>query len=211
MRSQLSVSRRPGRPRQFDEHAVLEAALAVFWSYGYAGGGLDALGAATGLSRSSLYRAFGDKRGLFLAVVDHYAQTRIAPLLDALDAAPLDSGLEVFFEGLARLGAGDGTQSGCLVSCVLSDAAGADPVLRAAFAARYRAVGDRLARRLDGARQAGEIARGIDPVAIGAMLGALAHGLMLGGRAGLGPGALNHAGRTARALLMVATPAGARR
>lgn len=185
---------------------MLEAALRVFWAHGYAGSGLDSLGTATGLSRSSLYKAFGDKRGLFLAVVDHYARTRIAPLLDALDALPLDVGLEHFFDGLAAIGTGSAPQNGCLVSCALSDAAGSDPVLRAAFADRYGAVGSRIARRLERAGQSGEIARGVDARAMGAMFGALAHGLMLGARAGVDADGLVAAARTARGLLAVAAP-----
>ena len=61
------------RPRQFRPDAVLDAAQRVFHERGYEGTSVRALVDATGLSRSSLYGAFGDKHGLFLAVLDRYA------------------------------------------------------------------------------------------------------------------------------------------
>jgi len=61
------------RTKEFDEAAVVEAALMVFWELGYDGASMADLLPATGLSRSSLYETFGDKRGLFLRTVEAYA------------------------------------------------------------------------------------------------------------------------------------------
>ena len=60
------------RPREFDESEVLDAAIAAFWRGGYAATSISDLQAATGLSRGSLYKAFGYKHGLFLAALDRY-------------------------------------------------------------------------------------------------------------------------------------------
>ena len=61
------------RTKEFDEAAVVEAALMIFWELGYDGASMADLLPATGLSRSSLYETFGDKRGLFLRTVEAYA------------------------------------------------------------------------------------------------------------------------------------------
>jgi TetR/AcrR family transcriptional repressor of nem operon len=61
------------RTKEFDEAAAIEAALKVFWELGYDGASMADLLPATGLSRSSLYETFGDKRGLFLRTVNAYA------------------------------------------------------------------------------------------------------------------------------------------
>ena len=60
------------RPREFDEDEVLQAALRVFWEKGYEGTSLGDLQEAMGLTKSSLYKAFGGKEALFWRVVERY-------------------------------------------------------------------------------------------------------------------------------------------
>lgn len=69
-----------GRNRAFAEDAVLAAAGEAFVRGGYEGTSIDALVAALGVHRGSLYNAFGSKRGLFVAVLRHHIRTRLAPL-----------------------------------------------------------------------------------------------------------------------------------
>ncbi|MDD9879111.1 MAG: TetR/AcrR family transcriptional regulator [Magnetovibrio sp.] len=63
------------RPRAFDHSDVLERAMQVFWSKGYAATSLADLTAAMGLSKSSLYDSFGSKHDLFLQTIDYYRET----------------------------------------------------------------------------------------------------------------------------------------
>lgn len=73
-----------GRTATFDRGQVVDAARDVFWQRGYAETGVVELEEATGLTRSSLYNAFGSKRGLFDAVLSAYlddvVRTRLRPL-----------------------------------------------------------------------------------------------------------------------------------
>ncbi|MGR9101283.1 MAG: TetR/AcrR family transcriptional regulator, partial [Gammaproteobacteria bacterium] len=55
------------RPIEFDRNHVLKQAIRVFWLKGYHAASVKNLTDATGLLPGSLYAAFGDKRGLFLA------------------------------------------------------------------------------------------------------------------------------------------------
>ena len=55
---------RMARPREFDEE-VLRRALHLFWDRGYEGASRSDLVDGMGLTKSSLYRAFGSKEGLF--------------------------------------------------------------------------------------------------------------------------------------------------
>lgn len=66
-----------GRPRSFSEGAVLEAAAQAFVAGGYEGTSIDDLVKALNLHRGSLYKAFGSKRGLFLAALRHYVETHL--------------------------------------------------------------------------------------------------------------------------------------
>ena len=60
------------RPRSFDEQEVLAQARDVFWTRGYTATSVSDLERATGLVRTSLYQAFGDKRRLFDRVLAEY-------------------------------------------------------------------------------------------------------------------------------------------
>jgi TetR/AcrR family transcriptional repressor of nem operon len=75
-----------GRLQTFDSTTVVQSARDVFWDLGYDGASLADLESATGLNRSSLYHAFGSKRGLFDAAVADYRDTVIRPRLSALQA-----------------------------------------------------------------------------------------------------------------------------
>lgn len=112
------------RTRAFDEQDVVRAARTVFWESGYEGASLPELERVTGLARSSLYNAFGSKRGLFDAAVRSYlddvVRPRLAPLLQEDVAADAVLG---YLDGLreAILHAGSPATHGCL----LINAAGA--------------------------------------------------------------------------------------
>ncbi|MEO6714384.1 MAG: helix-turn-helix domain-containing protein, partial [Mycobacteriales bacterium] len=68
-----------GRPREFDMATALDAAVDVFWERGYESTSVADLEIATGLSRSSLYQAFGSKRTLYQASLDRYKERQIYP------------------------------------------------------------------------------------------------------------------------------------
>lgn len=107
-----------GRVRAFDTAEAVRAARAVFWERGFDGASLPELEQATGLSRSSIYHAFGSKRGLFDAAVASYLDEVVRPRLRPLtevDVSP--EALDAYFTGLrdAILNATSPTASGCLL------------------------------------------------------------------------------------------------
>jgi TetR/AcrR family transcriptional repressor of nem operon len=63
-----------GRPREFDEEQVLDAAMKAFWANGYEATSLADLVSVTGLHKGSLYQAFGDKHTLFVQTLNRYLQ-----------------------------------------------------------------------------------------------------------------------------------------
>ena len=75
------------RPREFDIDSALERAMELFWEKGYDGATLPDLTATMGISRPSLYAAFGDKQALFRRVLDRYAAGPAGYVREAL-AAP---------------------------------------------------------------------------------------------------------------------------
>jgi AcrR family transcriptional regulator len=61
-----------GRPREFDPDKALDVALHVFWSRGYEGASINDLTEAMGITKPSLYAAFGNKEELFRKALDRY-------------------------------------------------------------------------------------------------------------------------------------------
>src|ERR1700738_5672876 len=104
-----------GRPRLYEQDAVVATAKEVFWDRGYVGTALGDLEEATGLSRSSLYLAFGTKKGLFDAAVEEYVESFVEERLHPVEAP--GAGLREaagFFLGLAGFFRDRQTQRGCL-------------------------------------------------------------------------------------------------
>jgi TetR/AcrR family transcriptional repressor of nem operon len=73
------------RRRGFDDLAAVRAARDVFWEKGYELVSLPELQRATGLSRSSLYAAYGSKRGLFERAALSYLADVVDPLLGPME------------------------------------------------------------------------------------------------------------------------------
>ena len=99
------------RPKNYQRETVLEQALEVFWSKGYAATSLSDLIEATGLNKRSLYNEFGNKEEMFLAVLGHYQNQRKA-VLELLTHQPL--GMHNIHKVLRAMGEHIDTR-GCLV------------------------------------------------------------------------------------------------
>jgi AcrR family transcriptional regulator len=62
------------RPRQFDEPALLDAAIELFWTQGYAGTSIEDVARASTVGNGSIYAAYDSKNGLYLSAVTRYCQ-----------------------------------------------------------------------------------------------------------------------------------------
>lgn len=65
------------RTKEFIEEDVLERALDLFWRQGYEATSIRDLTAELGISSSSLYASFGDKRAIFLQALAHYREQEL--------------------------------------------------------------------------------------------------------------------------------------
>ncbi|MEM5503236.1 TetR/AcrR family transcriptional regulator [Shewanella frigidimarina] len=64
------------RHAEFDRKTVLRAAMSTFLVNGYAKTSMQDLTKATGLHPGSIYCAFDNKKGLFIAAIEQYQQDR---------------------------------------------------------------------------------------------------------------------------------------
>ena len=116
------------RPREFDPQEAIIDAMNVFWTHGYEGASLPNLLDGMGLTRGSLYKAFTDKKTLFLKVMTTYEEQAVAPAIDVLTDASIPDGhdriAKVF--GFVTQAVTNGDQRGCLLCSAAAGPAAAD-------------------------------------------------------------------------------------
>ncbi|EDX83125.1 transcriptional regulator, TetR family protein [Synechococcus sp. PCC 7335] len=119
-----------GRPRKFDSEAVLNVALRHFWSSGYTAAKLDDICQEAGITKPSLYNAFGDKSNLYTAALGYYEKAFQARVMQALNAAgTAEEALEQYFDQTASILADPAFPNGCLRVKTLSECATSHPEL----------------------------------------------------------------------------------
>jgi AcrR family transcriptional regulator len=162
-----------GRPRDYHPETALRRAAEVFWGTGYSGTSLDAITAATGMSRPSLSAAFGDKHAIYLKALDDYWESKFAAMHEALAAGrTLDKTLiSVYDAALSIYFSGEGPARGCFVLGTALTEAFADPEVQSIVAAGFRRLDADFEARFRRARDAGELEEGADIEAL-AMLAA---------------------------------------
>jgi TetR/AcrR family transcriptional repressor of nem operon len=172
-----------GRPRSFDEQDVLERAMEVFWQKGFEAASLSDLCEQMGLSRQSVYGAFGSKRDLFIRCIEHYRATRLSEALALLEREGdphLDRVRSVvgFFEDLAL----DARCRGCLVANTLVELGSHDAEIEALLAETIELLRNSLETTLATAQGLGELSAAKDPARVSyALVNALV-GLAVTGR-----------------------------
>lgn len=119
------------RPRTFDEQRVIAAAGAVFARLGYSATSVDDLVVALGLHRGSLYKAFGSKRGLFVAALRRSVQSELPQRADDVVALIEQPTLDLVLIAALELAADREVRSlvaaGCAVLQELTAHTGCEP------------------------------------------------------------------------------------
>lgn len=117
------------RPREFEPAEAVEKAMQVFWQHGYEDASLPDLLTGMGLTRGSLYKAFKDKKNLFLLVLDRYETEVVNAGFDLLTNPDIPDGKDrilLMFKGLVAAVAED-DHRGCLLCTAASGSAADDP------------------------------------------------------------------------------------
>ncbi len=166
-----------GRPREFDVETALRAALDLFWRQGFEGTSLTELTSAMGITRPSLYAAFGNKEALFHKALDHYELTHMRFAREALEARTAREVLERLLYGYADLQTGSEHPPGALETNGALVCGNAAEPIRDALIARRHEDEDLLRRRLERARNEGDLPRGMDPAALARFAMAIACGM----------------------------------
>jgi TetR/AcrR family transcriptional repressor of nem operon len=166
------------RLKSFDEGAVLERAVQLFWRRGYEGTSLADLEEHLGLGRQSLYNTYGDKRTLFLKALDHYrrnvGESALARLSDGeAGLAAIRNYLHWAVDSLTA----PGPRSGCFVTNTITECASEDTDALLRCNQSRDSLERAFRRALVQAKERGEVARGLDIEATATLLVVQNYGL----------------------------------
>jgi TetR/AcrR family transcriptional regulator, transcriptional repressor for nem operon len=172
-----------GRPREFDTNTVLESVGQIFWNQGYHATSIDDLCKATGLLRGSLYAGFGDKHGIMMAALEHYAEGSVARLAERLNAsdAPEES-LRGALMHVARVSAALSGPRGCFVSNSTLEMPIDDDALRARLGSIQRRMATLLSAAVIRGQASGALKSALDEKAAGQFLLCVMQGMRVLGR-----------------------------
>lgn len=152
------------RPRQFDESAALEQVVRQFWARGYEATSVRDLEAATGIGMASLYNAFGGKRTLFRAALEHYSEQQTRACLRDIESIPSPAGrIRAFVTRVTDAALKDPDRMGCLMINTAIELGPHDPEIAAIVTSHLRKVEDFFHRNFEAAVAAGEASPDVSP------------------------------------------------
>jgi TetR/AcrR family transcriptional regulator, transcriptional repressor for nem operon len=104
------------RTREFDEAKVIEIATNLFWKNGYHGVSTQDLIDAFGMSKSSMYGAYHDKRNLFVIALENYRKIASQGMMDIMKGdKSLKETIELLLNNIITETVGDEDCKGCFI------------------------------------------------------------------------------------------------
>ncbi len=166
-----------GRPREFDVEEALNRALIVFWRKGYEGASLPDLTGAMGISRPSMYAAFGNKESLFRKALDRYVEGPASYIREALGQSDARSVFESLLLGAADSLTHARHPRGCLMVQGALSCADASESVRKELAARRESAEVAIRKRFERARKEGDLPKKADPADLARFVTTLIQGM----------------------------------
>ncbi|MBV9828975.1 MAG: TetR/AcrR family transcriptional regulator [Alphaproteobacteria bacterium] len=145
------------RPREFDETAVLDAAMRCFWAQGYEQTSVRELAAHMGITGASLYNAFGDKRALYRRALDYYLTQSVHDRIARLSPLPPLQAIRAFFGEIIERSVADEQRRGCLLVNAALEMAPHDPEFREIVVREMRLIEEFFRRSVEAGQTDGSI------------------------------------------------------
>jgi AcrR family transcriptional regulator len=179
-----TLSAPKGRPREFCVDQALAAALRVFWSKGFDGASLTDLTEAMGITRPSLYAAFGNKEELFRKALDLYGREKLAYVQIALSAPTARGVAERMLQGALDIATSKCDPVGCFgVVSSIGCTAHADSI-RDEVIARRATSESAIIQRFQRARDEGDLPANVEPEGLARYVMAIMQGMSVQASAG---------------------------
>jgi TetR/AcrR family transcriptional repressor of nem operon len=163
--------------KRFNRAEVLDRAMALFWKRGYEATSIRDLVAATGINRGSIYASFGDKQGLFLAVLDHYGEKISKPLIAELADPDPRRAIARMFDSLIRRSSDPRFPRGCLNTNTSLECPASGEEITRKIAGGFSRQESALYQVIRRAQVQGALRSTLDPRALARFFMAVAQGL----------------------------------
>lgn len=190
------------RSKEFDPQEALGVALECFNRRGYAGSSISMLTREMGMGRASIYATYGDKRSLYMAALENYADAIVAYVVERLEKAehPLDE-----IRGLLRYVTETATRTeaphGCFLVNSTTELASTDREIRALVAGSFSRLEEAYYGALLRAQRDGGLSPKKDARALARFLVAMMQALRVMGKANPDPAVAADVVETALACL----------
>ncbi|HEV8620736.1 MAG TPA: TetR/AcrR family transcriptional regulator [Nitrospiraceae bacterium] len=190
------------RPKEFNPDDAIEKAMQVFWHKGYEATSMEDLLEAMDLNRGSLYDTFGDKRQLFLKVIDRYCTTFASSKFSLLDQpGPALPTLRRFINGMIEGGLADPQRRGCLIANTVMELSPHENEIAGTLRQALKMVEDTFFNVLARAKQQGELKNDTDPRALARFLTTMMQGTIVMIKAGASADVVKQTVETALSIL----------
>ena len=90
--------------------AILKGAMEEFLAHGYAATSMDRVAKAAGVSKATVYSHFGDKEGLFNALIQALAKEKFQTMMGLQESQSLEKDPKLFLQQLATQMLKNGTE-----------------------------------------------------------------------------------------------------
>ena len=152
------------RHAEYDRDTVIAEATAVFWERGYTQTSIGDLVSATGLQPGSLYAAFGNKKGLFLEVIDQYNRDFIGKIRRLrMDSSPALPKIRKLLQQIVDEAAEGKAENGCLTVNALLEMSQHDADIADRLHAYNAKLRKAFAWLVKDAQSEGDVVAGQDP------------------------------------------------
>ncbi|HEY3599069.1 MAG TPA: TetR/AcrR family transcriptional regulator [Paraburkholderia sp.] len=197
-----SASRSRGRPREFDIDAALDKAALIFGERGFYATSISELTSAMELASGSVYKAFKDKRAVFVAAFDRMHSMRIEKLRHIVSSSkPARDRIHDVVNFYADAASGVDGKRGCLLVSSTMGLSTFDVDVAQRVTSGLRGIETLLANLVRKGQKDGSISTDVDSEATARLLLCVIQGMRVIGKTGRTRAQMRQAASTAMKLL----------
>ncbi|MBK8027060.1 MAG: TetR/AcrR family transcriptional regulator [Chloroflexi bacterium] len=166
------------RQREFDKDQVVERAMLLFWEQGYEATSMRDLLETMGISSSSLYTVFADKRGVYLAALEQFCeQERARIALMAQEEPSPERFIERLFGPIDQAVQPTLQAQGSLAFNAMIEFGTRDPDITQLLLSHYFGIAQIVAAVIQQGQEGGVIKTGRDPQELAYAILSTLHGV----------------------------------